>query len=138
MRSVAAEWGVDVTTLRRIVEGAAIAPGTLARLERIVERRRTADEFKSSAARPALQPLRFLPTTSWTLETIRAARDSQMLGWFRLPSRLASMLLTDDAMFDAFHKRIAPQSAVAVELKPARDSARARAVQAKADRKSVV
>ncbi len=88
---------------------------TIVQLERIKDRLRTADEFKASRA-PLKAPRRQRSTLSWSLETIRAARDAQMRGDFQLPVALAKMMRTDDAIFVARNNRLAPQSAIATEL----------------------
>lgn len=132
MRSIAERWGIDIATFRRVVDGSTVHPATLATLERIVDRRRVADEFKGTSARTTTQPTRSLGPFTWSLESIRAARDAQLRGDFKLPARLADAMKTDDALFVAYHNRIAPQSAVDVILKPQRESARARMVKERA------
>jgi hypothetical protein len=62
---------------------------------------------------------------SWTLQLIREARDSQLLGDFGRPVALAAAMKTDDALFTAYHNRIAPCAAIATELVPAADVSRA-------------
>ena len=86
--------------------------------ERIKDRVRSQDEFKDT---PALRaPLKNHPAMfSWSLAMIRAARDAQMLGDFRLPAALARAMRTDDALYTAYHNRIAPQSAIEAILVPA-------------------
>jgi hypothetical protein len=80
---------------------------------------RTADEF---AIRSLLSQLRS-PTQSsavysWDLAAIMSARDDQLRGSFRNPSRLAASMRTDDALFVAHKNRLAPQRALSVQLKP--------------------
>lgn len=77
-------------------------------------RLRTASEFKGAVSLVA--PRRNLPGYSWDLEAIRGARDDQMLGIFSQPVRLAEAMRTDDALFTAYHNRLAPQSAIGAEL----------------------
>ncbi len=81
---------------------------------RLLSKTRTAEEFATSASVQA--PRREQTAVSWSLETIRAARDAQMRGDFKLPGRLAEALRTDDAAFVAYHNRIAPQNAIAAKL----------------------
>lgn len=49
---------------------------------------------------------------TWSLETIRAARDAQLRGCFDQPVRLAEAFRTNDAMFTAYQARVATQSAI--------------------------
>lgn len=100
------------------------------KLAKTVERVRTSDEFTGSVA---VQPRRRdLAVVSWSLESIRKARDDQMLGLFQRPVQLARAMRTDGALFVAYTNRIAPQSAVATKLKPGNETTRAAAVACKA------
>lgn len=92
---------------------------------------RRAEEFTSVPTAAAEAPRRENPVTSWSLAMIREARDDQMRGHFKRAVRLAEMLRTDDALFVARSNRIAPQSAIALELEP-HESARGRALARKA------
>jgi hypothetical protein len=114
-RATARQTGVPETTVRRVL--ASTRP-----------KLRTADEFTGAAV---TAPRRNGEVYSWILETIRAARDAQMAGNFRLAVKLANMMRTDDALFIAYHNRIAPQSAIGVTLEPA-PGTRGEAVQRKA------
>ncbi len=82
----------------------------------IVDRVRTAEDFAGSASVRERAPVRRQPQTLWSLERIREARDAQMRGDFAQPVRLAEAMRTDDALYTAYHNRIAPQSAVATKL----------------------
>lgn len=82
----------------------------------IVDRVRKAEDFAGSAPVRERAPIRRQPDTLWSIEKIRAARDAQMRGDFALPVRLAEAMRTDDALYTAYHNRIAPQSAVATKL----------------------
>jgi len=62
---------------------------------------------------------------AWDLDAIRAARDAQMIGRFRLAARLAESTRTDYAIFASFLNRLAPQRGLPVKLEPPNDSARA-------------
>ncbi len=62
---------------------------------------------------------------AWDLDAIRAARDLQMVGRFRLPARLAESTRTDYAIFASFLNRLAPQRGLAIKLAPPNDTARA-------------
>lgn len=84
--------------------------------ERIKDRLRTADEINRIQYRP---PRKAPARTSWTIEAIRAAVDAQMRGDFREAVKLAEAMRRDDAMFTAYHNRIAPQFAIASELQAA-------------------
>jgi hypothetical protein len=82
----------------------------------IVDRVRKAEDFAGSASVRERAPTRRQPDTLWSLEKIREARDAQMRGDFAQPVRLAEAMRTDDALYTAYHNRIAPQSAVATKL----------------------
>jgi hypothetical protein len=49
---------------------------------------------------------------TWSLETIRSARDAQLRGQFEAPVRLAEAFRTNDAMFTAYMARVSTQSAI--------------------------
>lgn len=84
---------------------------------------RDASEFAGGlVARP---PKRSASPFAWSLERVRRARDEQLAGKFGTPVRLAEAMRTDDAMFVAYHNRIAPQGAIPVALEPARATSRA-------------
>jgi hypothetical protein len=138
LRSVSRQLHVSHETLRKAAAGAPVSAATVAKLDRIVDRRRTADEFKATSSASVEAPRRSLSVFSWSLETIRAARDAQMRGDFKQAAALADAMKTDDALFVAYHNRIAPQNAVKIRLDPARESARARAVHAKAIQSCIV
>lgn len=97
--------------------------------ERIKDRLRKRDEFAASAAAPARAPRRDRAVFSWSLEMIRKARDAQMMGKFATPVALARAMRTDDALFTAYHNRIAPQNAIEAKLtaKPGDRGERAKA-----------
>jgi hypothetical protein len=115
-------------SLRQIGELLGIPHSTIARAlqkrdtalqtnERIKARLRVSEEFRNALALSA--PRREAPVTSWSVESIRQARDAQMRGDFKLPVKLAAAMRTDDAMFIAYHNRIAPHAAIATELRAA-------------------
>lgn len=56
---------------------------------------------------------------TWSLETIRAARDAQLQGQFSLPVRMAEAFRTNDAMFVAYQTRVSTQSAIKLLWRPA-------------------
>jgi hypothetical protein len=56
---------------------------------------------------------------TWSLETIRAARDAQMRGQFDTPVRMAEAFRTNDAMFVAYQTRVSTQSAIKLVWRPA-------------------
>ena len=87
-----------------------------------IERNRTAEEFKGGYVVQA--PVRRTGPYAWSLEAIRTARDMQMRGDFSLPVRLAEAMRTDDALYVAYHNRIAPQSSVQTRLIPRGDDVR--------------
>lgn len=95
---------------------------------------RAASEF--DIARLAAQiraPRRSEAATSWSLAEIISARDMQMAGKFERPARLAESMRTDDALFVASQNRLAPQRCIPVELRPASENVRAKAIAAEAD-----
>lgn len=89
---------------------------------RVRGRVREASEFAGGlAARP---PNRSPSAHAWTLEQVRRARDEQLAGKFERPARLAEAMRTDDALFVAYHNRIAPQGAIPAALQPSREPSR--------------
>ncbi len=81
-----------------------------------LSRTRKADEFTKAKAIAA--PTRQQPLNCWSLESIRAARDAQLRGDFKLPVRLAEAMRTDYSLFTAYHGRLAPQASVQTKLVP--------------------
>lgn len=69
---------------------------------------------------------------TWSLETIRNARNAQLRGEFALPVRMAEAFRTNDAMFTAYQARVATQSAIKLLWRPA-DSDAGRAACARAE-----
>jgi hypothetical protein len=82
---------------------------------------RTADEFDLGRLEARLRMPRDGRTTidAWSIADIYAARQEQMLGQFIRPARMAEQMRTDDALFTAFMKRLAPQSCIPVEIQSA-------------------
>ena len=70
---------------------------------------------------------------AWDLDEIRAARDMQLLGRFRLPARLAESMRTDAGLFTAWLNRLAPQRGLPVRVEAASDSARAMRIRDEAE-----
>lgn len=101
------------TTLRRVARGQPVSAETLSR---IAPRVRDASEFP--APRIIVPPRKSITSLTWDIESVRAARDALLLGKFKLPSKLADVVMSDDAIFTAFHNRIAPQFAVRTSLEP--------------------
>lgn len=100
-------------------------------LAKIKDKVRTRSEFRGL---PEYRPQRRQqPTTCWSLEQIRNARDCQLRGEFRTPVQLAKAMSTDDAIFTARRNRAAPQSSLATRLVPA-NGTRGKAVAKKAAR----
>ena len=106
-----------------------IRKALLSALTRIVGRVRTRDEF--TAAVNLTPRRREQPTTEWTIEKIRAARNDQLRGHFFQPVRLAEAMRTDDAVFTAKITRTDALKSVATELQAA-SGTRGTAVQKKA------
>jgi hypothetical protein len=94
---------------------------------------RAASEFVTARANAVAPPRAKQGHFCWDLESIRAARDAQMLGKFELPVRLAESSRTDDAIFTAYHNRIAPLSCIETKLVHA-EGARGASAAAKAAR----
>lgn len=122
---------------RSVAKRFGVSPDAVVRaLSRIPEKVRTAKEFKGAEA--FVPQTRSAPLGSWTLETIRCARDDQMAGNFKQPVRLAEALRTDDALFVAYHNRLAPHNAIATRLVPCADTARGEATAKKASASAFV
>jgi hypothetical protein len=116
LRTIARDSGVHHTTIKRALSGAHVNVDALVRLSRIAPKVRTADEFSGALKSAVSAPVRNQSGCSWTLESIRSARDCQMNGDFQLPVRLAEALRTDDALYTAYHNRIAPLNCLASAL----------------------
>jgi hypothetical protein len=114
VRAVARETGLNPGTVQRALKTGKASATALAKLERIKGRLRQKDEF--SGATPVQAPRRDRGVFSWSLETIRLARDEQARGQFKNPVFLARAMRTDDALFTAYHNRIAPQMAIEAKL----------------------
>jgi hypothetical protein len=80
---------------------------------------RTSDEFNAAILNAAIAaPTPSSSVYSWSLSDIMAARDSQILGQFSLPARLAVSMRTDDAIAVARSNRLAPLKCIRVQLVP--------------------
>lgn len=99
---------------RSIARRLQMAPSTVTRA--LSSKVRKGSDFQRALTVHA--PTRRPSPFSWTLETIRQARDQQMRGEFKQPARLAEAMRTDDSLFVAYHNRIAPQSAVDALITP--------------------
>lgn len=118
--------------VREIASRAGISHVSVLRtLEKIKDTVRKAEEFKGESTAARTAPRRDLITTSWDLKTIRAARDDQLQGRFRRPVDMAKHMRTDDALYVAYHTRLAPQASVLRSLVPSATT-RGRAVMKKA------
>lgn len=87
---------------------------------------KTRDDFRTVATHE--RPRQDAPQTSWTLEAIRAARDAQMRGDFRLATRLSEAMYADDAIAVARGNRIDPLDIIGARLVAANKTTRAGAV----------
>jgi len=105
--------GVSVREIARVLGASPAAVQRSLAKGKIVDRTRRREQFTALGVSP-LQ--RKQPQSSWSLDTIRAARDAQMRGDFCQAVRLAEVIRTDDALFNAYHARLAPQSAVEAKL----------------------
>lgn len=97
-----------------------------------VARVRKKDEFRSSAH--AINKPKLAPSAGgmWQLDSIYAAIQSQMVGNFSQPSRMAEKMLSDSAIFVAKQNRSAPLESLGVEMVPAGDTSRAQKIAAEA------
>ncbi len=87
---------------------------------------RVASDFNLIGLAPELKaPKVTSGSYAWTLDSIRQARDAQMLGRFAQASRLAAASRTDYAIFSSFLNRLAPQHGLPVKLEAANETARA-------------
>lgn len=109
----AASLGMSPTTLGRIARGMPATPVTLGR---IAPKKRTQDEFAKAAPAARAPTRQRLTAGSWSIEAIRNARNAQMLGEFKLPVSLSAAMRTDDAIYTAYHGRLAPHAAIGTEL----------------------
>lgn len=110
IRAVARMSGVNPGTVKRALDTGKTSATAFEKLERVKDRLRKKEEFHGSE--PVAAPRRDRGIFSWSLEMIRAARDEQMSGVFKNAVALARAMRTDDALFTAYHNRIAPQNAV--------------------------
>jgi hypothetical protein len=113
IRALSRETGLSRATVYRALSGSKVSETTLRKLENFKGRLRTEGEVNRIAYMP---PRRQLSSTEWSIERVRCAVDAQMRGEFREAVRLAEVMKKDDAMFVAFHNRIAPQFAIETEL----------------------
>lgn len=108
--------GLSRATLYNVLAGKNVSKHTLRKLEKFKGRVRTEGEVNRVAYVP---PRRQLSSTEWSVERVRKAVDDQLQGFFREPVRLAEVMRKDDAMYVAYHNRIAPQFAIETELRAA-------------------
>lgn len=128
---VSRQFGLARTTVDRILAGGAAKDDTLKKLARGYAKIRRAEEFERLSTSQPTPPIANQGPYAWDLESIRSARDCQMRGEFASPVRLAEALRTDDALYVAYHNRLAPHNAIATTLK-AHPSKRGEAVLARA------
>jgi hypothetical protein len=95
---------------------------------------RTESEFDIARLMQRLRMPRYGQNTidSWSLEAIYEARNEQQLGFFLRPSRMAEAMRTDDALFVAQQRRMAPRKSIPVQLQAAQ-GARGEAIAAEAE-----
>lgn len=95
---------------------------------------RRSTEFNLPRLSTAIRPPRDASGVyAWTLERIRAARDAQMRGDFRLAVELGHAMRTDAAILTAQINRLAPARGLPVRLRAPRDNARGRRILAEAE-----
>lgn len=81
------------------------------------KRTKQADSFQLAQLLSFLRPRVFTAGAySWDLESIRAARDAQMMGRFSQAAKMAASMRTDDAIFTARKNRLAPLRSLAIAL----------------------
>ena len=129
LRKTARESGLSPSQISAVLKGGNATDSTIAALARVAPRTKTARDVapELTARAPRSRPGSY----SWTLESIRAARDDQQAGHFEMPVKLAKAMRTDDALFTAYQNRIAPISSVAAGFQ-ARGGARGEAVKRRA------
>lgn len=114
-KSVIASRLVSGESARSLAREFRVSPATITKLK---TKTRARSEFPDllRKAESIIQPNGAGERYSWDLESIRNARDSQLRGDFKLPVALATMLRTDDAIFNARRFRVAPVSALGARL----------------------
>jgi hypothetical protein len=112
-KEIAARAGVSVDTLRRALRGEPVAESTAIALRRAITPRKRSDYTIAARTSP---PRPRDTATSWTIESIRAAIESQMRGEFERPVRLAESARRDDSIYVARRNRIEPIRAIATKL----------------------
>lgn len=113
---VSAAAGVHHSTLKKALAGAPVSPKIAGLLAMAASVTRQAAEFQVARETAIRYPRPRQPITSWDVQSIRSARDDQLLGWFQIPVRLAEASQTDDAIFNARSARIAPQDAISTRV----------------------
>lgn len=135
LRKIARESGLSPSQISAILKGGGATESTIAALARVAPRTRKAADIapELTARAPRSRPGAY----SWTLESIRAARDDQQAGHFEMPVKLAKAMRTDDALFTAYQNRIAPISSVTAGYQ-ARGGARGEAVKRRAQQGLII
>ena len=79
---------------------------------------RVSKEFDLDRLNQRLRMPRYGQNTidSWSLNAIYEARNEQQLGFFLRPARMAEAMRTDDALFVAQQRRMAPRKSIPVKL----------------------
>ena len=95
---------------------------------------RVSKEFDLDRLNQRLRMPRYGQNTidSWSLNAIYEARNEQQLGFFLRPARMAEAMRTDDALFVAQQRRMAPRKSIPVNLQ-AVQGARGEAIAAEAE-----
>lgn len=121
-----------ILSARQVARDAGVSHATALRtIEKFKDKVREKDEFKGEAIAPRTAPRREQPTHCWDLAAIREARDDQLRGVFKRPVDMAKHMRTDDALYVAYHARLAPQASVLRSIVPA-SGVRGKAVAKKA------
>jgi hypothetical protein len=126
---VARQLSVSPATLKRALAGKLLRRASAEKL-RSSPRVREASDFDGGVTLES--PRRIKGAVSpgdskdTALDWIRSARDAQFRGEFRTPAQLARIMLSDDAIYTAYHNRVSPQlvlsSRLASALRPKRAS----------------
>ncbi len=131
LRQLERQLGVPHQTLSNALAGKAVRKDSLVRMAKVMPKTRSSKEFDRALSVNLHSPTQRQGTTGWDLARIHDARSQQALGKFALPVQLADAMLTDDAIYTAFHNRVAPQAAIQATLEAA-PVARGESVQRKA------
>lgn len=110
--------GVSHGTIKRALAGADLSLETLQKFDAITPRIRTAEHVRAIESTAVRPPKERNTAHSWSIETIRSARDGLLRGEFKQAARMAIEMRTHSAIAHARHLRLLPLSAVSTVLEP--------------------